>query len=407
MLIFTLWDAINDPLIGFLTDRNTKFTRKLGKRFPWIVIGIIPATILFALLFMPPVTDAATNPLPVFGWVVLMTCLFDSLTTLAFVNIESLFYDKFRTGEAMRKARGWSTPLSMLALPVASIIPPLLISYGVASTYIFMAWIFVAIAATIVIVLIPGMYENAELKNRYYIVEYRRPIFSKELKLSLKQKSFVSYIIMFFGFQIVTGSLTASIPYAAEFVLGGPEWWMILLFAPFLQFAIFGVPFWMWFAKRTKNNKKVAVIGGVTLSIAAFITPLFTGLIDSMVYMSILGFVMANYWALMTIYFSEVLQERMVMTRSPIRGTAVGVQALFSRLSRGVQIGIFALVHILTGFQEGSATQTELAKIGIRLHMGIIPSIILAVCVLIFYLKHPLTPEVMQDIQRQLKEAGF
>ncbi|MFX0001239.1 MAG: MFS transporter [Candidatus Hodarchaeota archaeon] len=407
MLIFTLWDAIDDPLLGFLTDRNTKFTKKIGKRFPWIIMGIIPATIIFALLFMPPVTNAATNPLPVFGWVVLMTCLFDSLTSLAFVNIDSLFYDKFRTGEAMRKARGWGTPLSMLALPVASIIPPLLISYAVASTYIFMAWIFVAIAATIVIILLPGMYENTELKERYYIGEYRRPQFISELKLSLKQKSFITYIILFFGFQIVTGSLTGTVPYAAEFLLGGPEWWMILLFAPFLQFAIFGVPFWIWFAKRTKNNKKTAVIGGIVLCISAFITPLFTGLIDSMIYMSILGFMMANFWALMTIYFSEVLQERMVMTRSPIRGTAVGVQAFFSRLSRAVQLGIFAIVHILTGYVEGSSTQTELAKIGIRLHMGIIPAIILAICVLIFHLKHPLTPEVMQGIQRQLKEAGF
>jgi GPH family glycoside/pentoside/hexuronide:cation symporter len=410
MLIFTVWDAVNDPLIGFLTDRTTKFTKKTGKRFPWVVIGIIPATLMFGVLFMPPYTDKAAvqaNPLPIFGWAVIMTCIFDSLTTLAFVNSDSLFFDKFRTGEAMRKARGWGTPLSMLALPVASIIPPFLITFEVASTYTFMAWIFVAIAATIVIILLPGMYENSELREYYYKGEQTRVKFYSELKSSLKQKSFVTYLVLFFGFQVVTGSLTASIPYAAEFVLGGPEWYMFLLFAPFLQFAIFGVPFWIWYAKRTKNNKKVAVIGGVVLSISTFITPLFTGIIDSMIYMSILGFMMANYWALMTIYFSEVLQERMLITRSPVRGTAVGVQAFFSRLSRGVQIGTFALVHILTGFEEGSDTQTALAKIGIRLHMGIIPALILAVCLLIFYLKHPLTPEKMFNIQKQLKEMGF
>ncbi len=31
MLIFTMWDAINDPLIGHLTDRITRVTRKIGK----------------------------------------------------------------------------------------------------------------------------------------------------------------------------------------------------------------------------------------------------------------------------------------------------------------------------------------------------------------------------------------
>ena len=407
MLIFTIWDAVNDPLIGFLTDRNTKFTKKIGKRFPWIVIGIIPATLVFGLLFMPPITNAATNPFPVFGWAVLMTCLFDSLTTLTFVNSDSLFFDKFRTDTAMRKARGWGTPLSMLALPVAMIIPPFLITYEVASTYAFMAWIFVAIAATLVILLLPGMYENTELREYYFKGEQRPIKFYSELKSSLKQKSYVTYIVLFFGFQVVTGSLTASVPYAAEFVLGGPEIWMIYLFAPFLQFAIFGVIFWVMRAKKIQNNKRMALEGGVTLTISALITPLFIGLIDSMIYMAILGFMMANFWALMTIYFADVLQEKMLISRSPIRGTAVGIQNFFSRLSRGVQIGIFTIVHILTGFQEGSGTQTELAKIGIRLHMGIIPALILAVCLLIFYLKHPLTKERMLDIQKQLKEAGF
>jgi GPH family glycoside/pentoside/hexuronide:cation symporter len=89
MIIFTLWDAIDDPLIGFLTDRKFKFTKKIGKRFPWVVIGIIPASFVFILLFMPPPTiNPATEPLALFGWIVFTTCLFDTLSTLCFVEPE-------------------------------------------------------------------------------------------------------------------------------------------------------------------------------------------------------------------------------------------------------------------------------------------------------------------------------
>ena len=109
MVIFTVWDAINDPLIGFLTDRLTKYTRKIGKRFIWIVIGVIPANFVLALVYMPPAGSAASDPLPFFGWLVFTTCLFDSLTTLCFVNVDALFPDKFRTDRARRKARGWGT----------------------------------------------------------------------------------------------------------------------------------------------------------------------------------------------------------------------------------------------------------------------------------------------------------
>ena len=38
-LIYSIVDAINDPLIGYLADRSTRFTEKYGKRFPWIITG--------------------------------------------------------------------------------------------------------------------------------------------------------------------------------------------------------------------------------------------------------------------------------------------------------------------------------------------------------------------------------
>ncbi len=410
MLIFTLWDAIDDPLIGYLTDRKTKFTRKAGKRFPWIVIGIIPATLLFGLLFMPPSTDPvaiAADPLPVFGWMIIMTCLFDSLTTLAFVNIDGLFPDKFRNDSARRKARGWGTPLSMLALPFSTIIPPILIGVNLLnpSSYAFMAWICVMIIGTIAIVLLPGMYENKELKDLYYVTEREKVSFISELKSTGKQKSFVYYIILFFGFQVVTGSLTASIPYAVNYVLRGGTFEIILLFASFLQGAIVGVPVWIVIAKKVKNNKKMALIGGILLVISGFMTFFYVGIWDSMVYQLILGFCMANFWALFTIYFSDVLDERVVLTRSPIRGTTVGIQNFFSRLSRGVYLGIIALVHILTKFQDDPTTLS--VQIGIRLHMSVIPAIILAICTYIYWKKYPLTPEKSFEIKKQLKELGF
>ncbi|MHA1659053.1 MAG: MFS transporter [Promethearchaeota archaeon] len=414
MLIFTLWDAVNDPLIGHLTDRITRFTRKHGKRFIWIVMGIIPANFVLALVYMPPAVDAATNPFPLFVWIIFTTCLFDSLTTLCFVNVDALFPDKFRNDSARRKARGWGTPLSMLALPVANIVPPILLGVfgGMNSqaSYVSMVWIIISMILPISILCLPGMRENKELIDRYYISEKKPGSFIEALKSTLKQKSFVYYIILFFGFMIVTGSLTASIPYAANFVLlgtGSPELDMILLFALFLNGALISVPFWIWFAKKNKNNKQTAVIGGILLVMGSFLTTFYIGVIDSMIYMFILGFTMGNLWVLTTIYFSDVLDERVVLTHSDVRGATVGVVGFLSRLSRGAQISIFALIHILTGFVEGSTTQPPLAQFGIRLHMSVIPAIILLICTIIFWKKYPLTPEKTLEIKKQLKELGF
>ena len=407
MIIFTIWDAVNDPLIGYLTDRITKLTRRFGKRFPWIIVGIIPANFVFALMFMPPMVNAATDPMPIFIWIVVTTCLFDSLATLCFINVESLFPDKFRTGKARRKARGWGTPLSMIALPLSAIIPPLMITFEDPASYIPMAWLCVGILTVVSILFLPGMRENKEIIDRYYVSQMKPETFIAALKSTLKQKSFRYYIIIFFGFIVVTNSLTASIPYAVFVVLQGDESDAILLFAMFLNGALISVPIWIYINKRLKNNKKSAVIGGITLTCGTFITFFYTGVYDSMVYIFILGFTMGNLWTLTGVYFADVLDERVALTRSPVRGTTVGVLSFFNRLSRGAQMAIFAIVHVLTGFVAGSQNQTELAKLGVRLHMSVIPAIVLLICTLIFWKKYPLTPEKSLEIRKQIQELGF
>ena len=417
MIIFTVWDAINDPLIGFLTDRITKYTRKVGKRFIWIVIGIIPANFVLILVFMPPAGDPATDPLPFFGWIVFTTVLFDSLYTICFVNVEALFPDKFRTDRARRRARGWGTPLSMLALPLASIVPPIILGLFGGTTeqsaYIPMILLMVATILPISLLMLPGMRENKELIERYYISEEKRESFISALKSTLKQKSFVYYIVLFFGFQLVTGSLTGSIPYAANYLTPGPPFGievnMILLFAMFLQGAIISVPIWIRVAKKVRNNKKTALIGGVCLVVGSLLIPLHTSIFDAMIYMAILGFTMGNFWTLFTIYFSDVLDERVILTKSPNRGTTVGVSAFLSRFARAAQIAIFTAVHLLTGFVEGAPpfTQSLDAQFGIRLHMSIIPAIVLAICVLIYWKFYPITPQIWMENKKKLKELGF
>ncbi|MHA1688767.1 MAG: MFS transporter, partial [Promethearchaeota archaeon] len=62
--IFVVYNAVNDPLFGFLIDRNMRFTKKWGRRFPWIVIGIIPWCFSIYLLFSIPDIDVSINPWP-------------------------------------------------------------------------------------------------------------------------------------------------------------------------------------------------------------------------------------------------------------------------------------------------------------------------------------------------------
>ena len=72
MVIFEIWDALNDPLIGYLSDNPTRFTKRWGRRFPWIILGIVPLSITFVLFWAPPQGPEIT----IFLWFVIKILMF-------------------------------------------------------------------------------------------------------------------------------------------------------------------------------------------------------------------------------------------------------------------------------------------------------------------------------------------
>ena len=63
-------DAINDPAIGFLSDR---WKSKLGRRHPFMYAAPIPVAIAFYCIYSPP---AGLSDLPLFFWFTTFTVLF-------------------------------------------------------------------------------------------------------------------------------------------------------------------------------------------------------------------------------------------------------------------------------------------------------------------------------------------
>jgi GPH family glycoside/pentoside/hexuronide:cation symporter len=56
LLLVKLWDSVNDPFIGWLSDRTGS---KLGRRRPWLLFGALPLGLAFFLQWVVPPLDLA------------------------------------------------------------------------------------------------------------------------------------------------------------------------------------------------------------------------------------------------------------------------------------------------------------------------------------------------------------
>ena len=48
-----IWDAISDPLVGYLSDRTTS---RMGRRRTWILASCLPIAVGFYMVFAPPLS---------------------------------------------------------------------------------------------------------------------------------------------------------------------------------------------------------------------------------------------------------------------------------------------------------------------------------------------------------------
>ena len=80
-LIFSasrIWDAVSDPLVGYLSDRTRS---RFGRRRTWMAASVIPIAGAFVMIFAPPTALSDTGlviwmAVAIIGWYSMMTAFF-------------------------------------------------------------------------------------------------------------------------------------------------------------------------------------------------------------------------------------------------------------------------------------------------------------------------------------------
>ncbi len=393
-----------------MTNRPFKFTKKWGRRFPWIFLGGIPWIISYVLIFTPPNVDPESGAWILFGWLLFTICLFDSFASICIVNYESLFPDKFRSVDERRSVTGTRVPIAVFGTVLGAIVPPLFITFGVLDSYILQAGIVFLVCIIALVILVPGSKEDQVTIDNYIAKceeKTEKDSFIKDFKTAMKQKSFVAFVLLFFCYMVMVRSMTASIPYLVRFVLKMEASAISLIMLAFLLGVLISVPIWVKLARKTDNNRKVMLISGILVAI--LLTPLIF-LENYLLFILVLfiwGLAEGGFWAMIAPVTADTIDESVVRTGERKEGIYNGFVAFFGRLAIAIQALSFSLIHYLTGFVEGATTQSDLAVWGIHIHLALIPMIFMLLGVLIFWKFYDLTPEKAKENQLKIKQMGL
>jgi GPH family glycoside/pentoside/hexuronide:cation symporter len=89
LLVGKIWDAVNDPMIGILSDRTQS---RWGRRYPWMILGAVPFGLCFFLQWIVPhfSSDDTVNQWALFGYYTVISILFNSFYTIVNVPYTAL-----------------------------------------------------------------------------------------------------------------------------------------------------------------------------------------------------------------------------------------------------------------------------------------------------------------------------
>lgn len=414
-LIYSIVDSVNDPLIGYYTDRSKRFTEKYGKRFPWIVIGTLFTPIILLLAFYPPVelTSDPNSVILVVIWMIFMMCLFETFATLREVSQEALFPDLFRYKDQRSAVLGIGMLFTLVAQLIAAVSIPLIMAFlgGATEQIAFIgATLFIIFLTYAVSIpyLIWGVRENYEMKQFRLRLDQEMKVYEPVLKVYkriFKDRNWMALIISFLiwgtgGLCFLGGGI-----YFVLYYLGLGIEVTALPGLLLITTATISIPFWL------KLSKKISIKNfytfGMVLSAIGFFSYLFVEDYTGYVIMSgFMGVVWSGVWGItFKMAQAEAIDNATIINGKREEASYAGLFRVFSAFTYFFQSLVFFIVWTLTGFEPVKrADQTELARLGLKLLISVIPATLAVIAILVFVVMYTISKEDAIQNKKRLAE---
>lgn len=386
LVIYGIWNAINDPLIGFYMDKKQT---KWGRRVPYIVVGTIPFTIGFIFLWWVPYSSS--EQIFIFLHALLMLFIFDLGFTLCMTGWSALYTEMYEEEGERATVVAIKDTVAFISSFIGIMIPPMIAdAFGWELAGIIMG---ITIPITMFLSLL-GSKEREE-----YQIDDPLPIFTA-IKETLKNKPFIIITLTYTLLDFCFGLTIMVLPLYAKFILDVDEALVGVAAAGVAVGILISVPFWRYI--YAKKGPKYGLLLAMTI-FSLGIWPLF--LIDDFIILIFItifpGFGAAGM--LMTEpAISAAIDYDEIRTKKRREASYNGILTLIARLSLVFSGITLIIVGILTGFDSEADTQTSTALFGLKVLVGLVPLLGSVLGILVFTL-FPINYDTFNQQQQQIQ----
>jgi GPH family glycoside/pentoside/hexuronide:cation symporter len=410
LLIGKAWDGVNDPIIGWLTDKTK--SRNWGRRLPWLLYGAIPYSCFFFLQWVVP--QFGGNIWPLFWYYVAIGVISQSLFTAVNLPYTAMTpeltqdYDERTSLNSFRFT--FSIGGSILSLILAKIIFDRVSDRP--QQYMVLGFICAVISCLSLYWCVFGTRDRvlAFESKRTQSPETPSIPLRQQLKIVFSNRPFL-FVIGIYLFSWLGVQVTASvIPYFVEYCMHLKE-----SDVPTVMIAVQGTALLMlfvWSALSQKIGKKLVYLLGISLWILAalglfFLQPGQLGLMYLLAVMA--GFGVSTAYLVPWSMIPDVIELDELQTGQRREGIFYGFMILLQKF--GLAFGLFLVGNALqaSGFkhitpgQIGLPIQPDSALLAIRIVVGPLAAICL-ICGLILAYFYPITREMHTEMLLKIKQ---
>jgi glycoside/pentoside/hexuronide:cation symporter, GPH family len=398
--VYGIWNMINDPLMGQVTDRTRS---KMGRRIPYLYFGAIPLGLSFFFLWTP----LKQSPTILAAYFFMVLFIFDTLYSLTIIAYNALFPEVARTLTERISLSTIREILAVFGLLTAYIVGPILSeSLG----FVAMGAIIGALVAVGYLVTPLGLKELPVSKDE---VNVSMLASLKIVLSSIPFRYFVGFNLMKEYVFLILGAM---LPFWRKYVLGitGPS--MVFgtkMGAGDQEAILLGVPFILtipmlliWQRIVPRLGTRISWMVGNALFLPGLIimtlaNDFYTGLLGT----ALIAPGLAIYQLLPLPMLSDVIDADARRHGYRREGIFFGMNGGIVKAAFSLQGVLLGTVFSLSGYVNGATVQSISAIWGIRFLIGITPIISIIISYLLLW-KFPFGRERAGGAPRPAAEAA-